>query len=41
MSEQRTVEQKMTQNERPGDWYAWMRHHKGEEDLLVGKRGGY
>lgn len=28
-------------NERPGDWHAWMRHHKGEEDLLVGKRGGY
>ena len=27
--------------ERPGDWHAWMRHHKGEEDLLVGKRGGY
>lgn len=28
-------------SERPGDWHAWMRHHKGEEDLLVGKRGGY
>lgn len=28
-------------NERPGDWHAWMRHHKGDEDLLVGKRGGY
>lgn len=27
--------------ERPGDWHAWMRHHKGDEDLLVGKRGGY
>ena len=27
--------------ERPGDWHAWMRHHKGEEDLLEGKRGGY
>ena len=28
-------------SERPGDWHAWMRHHSGEEDLLVGKRGGY
>ena len=28
-------------SERPGDWHAWMRHHKGTEDLLVGKRGGY
>lgn len=28
-------------NERPGDWGAWMKHHKGEEDLLAGKRGGY
>lgn len=28
-------------NERPGDWHAWMKHHKGEEDLLAGKRGGY
>jgi hypothetical protein len=28
-------------SERPGDWSAWMRHHKGKEDLLVGKRGGY
>jgi hypothetical protein len=26
-------------SERPGDWHAWMRHHKGEEDLLVGKCG--
>lgn len=28
-------------NERPGDWHAYMKHHKGEEDLLAGKRGGY
>jgi hypothetical protein len=28
-------------SERPGDWYAWMKHHKGEVDLLEGKRGGY
>ena len=28
-------------SERPGDWDAWMRHHAGVEDLLVGKRGGY
>ena len=28
-------------SERQGDWHAWMRHHKGEEDLLAGKRGGY
>lgn len=28
-------------SERPGDWGAWMRHHSAEEDLLVGKRGGY
>jgi len=27
--------------ERPGDWHAWMLHHKGDEDLLEGKRGGY
>lgn len=28
-------------SERPGDWHAFMRHHKGVEDILVGKRGGY
>lgn len=28
-------------NERPGDWHAWMKHHMGTEDMLVGKRGGY
>lgn len=28
-------------SERPGDWQAWMKHHKGQEDLLIGKRGGY
>ena len=28
-------------SERPGDWGAWMKHHDGSEDLLVGKRGGY
>lgn len=28
-------------NERPGDFHAWLRHHKGEEDMLAGKRGGY
>ncbi len=26
--------------ERPGDFYAWMRHHHGKEDILAGKRVG-
>lgn len=28
-------------NERPGDWQAFMAHHNGAKDMLVGQRGGY
>lgn len=24
-------------SERPGDWHAWLQHHKGEKDLLSGR----
>jgi hypothetical protein len=28
-------------SERCGDWQAFMAHHQGEKDMLVGQRGGY
>ena len=28
-------------SERPGDWGAWLLHHRGAEDVLAGRRGGY
>jgi hypothetical protein len=27
--------------ERPGDWNAWLMHHRGEKDVIEGRRGGY
>jgi hypothetical protein len=27
--------------ERPGDWHAFVAHHKGHKDMLEGQRGRY